>query len=167
MTPSLSSELTQHLAIRQQLMEAVPDIDDETLEDTLEGLTDLKEMLLRIVRSQLEDLDFCDALRARIGEMKSRLERLEARAARKRQLVTDVMDKAQTKKLQADDVTISIRPVAPPLVIIDDSEIPDQFWRPQLPKLDRKSLLATLKNEQSVPGAVLGNGGITLAVRTK
>ena len=167
MTPNLSNELTQHLAIRQQLVEAIPDIDDETLEDTLEGLTDLKEMLFRIVRSQLEDSDFCAALRTRIGEMKSRLERLETRSSRKRQLVTEIMDKAQIKKLQADDVTISIRPVAAPLVIIDDSEIPDQFWRPQPPKLDRKSLLAALKDHQVVPGALLGNGGITLAVRTK
>jgi hypothetical protein len=90
----LSSETTRYLRLKSELMQEIPDIDDETLEDTLEGVTDLKEMLLRIVRSQLEDSAFCDALRARISEMKCRLERLDARCSRKRQLVTEVMDKA-------------------------------------------------------------------------
>ena len=42
-----------------------------------------------------------------------------------------------------------------------------EFWKPQPAKLDRQRLLAMLKAGQAVPGAVLGEAGCSLVVRTK
>ena len=42
-----------------------------------------------------------------------------------------------------------------------------EFWKPQPAKLDRQKLLAMLKAGQDVPGAVLGEAGCSLMVRTK
>ena len=66
---SLKHELSSHLMCRERLREAFPDVDDECLQDTLEGLTNLPEMLAEVLRSFLADEDFVGALKKRIGEM--------------------------------------------------------------------------------------------------
>ncbi len=55
----------------------------------------------------------------------------------------------------------------PPLVIVADDVIPEPYWVPQPPKLDRQSLLADLKRGEVIPGDQLGNPKPSLAVRTK
>jgi hypothetical protein len=167
MNPSLLNDLKQHELLRQQLTVEFPEIDDETLRDTVEGLTNLPELLARILRSQLDDLALLAALRARILDMQERFARLEVRADKKRALVASVMERADIKKLTEPDFTASLRQVPPGLVVVDERAIPDPFWRPQPPKLDRKGLLAALNAGQSVPGASLGNGGTTIMVRTR
>jgi hypothetical protein len=51
------------------------------------------------------------------------------------------------------------------VVITDEHAIPQAFWRPQPPKLDRKAIGEALKAGQAVPGAQLSNGGTTLAIK--
>jgi hypothetical protein len=153
--------------LRNRLHTEFPEADDDTLRDTLEGLSSLPEMLASILRSHLDDLALLAALRARILDMQERFARLEGRAGKKRALVASVMERADIKKLTEPDFTASLRQVAPGLVVIDEGVIPEPFWRPQSPKLDRKGLLAALNAGQAVPGAALGNGGTTIAVRTR
>ena len=45
MPTPLHIELLRHQLIRDRLLVAYPDLDQETLLDTLEGVSDLKEML--------------------------------------------------------------------------------------------------------------------------
>jgi Siphovirus Gp157 len=167
MDPSLLIDLKQHELLRQQLRVEFPEIDAETLRDTVEGLTNLPELLARILRSHLDDLALLSALRTRILDMQERFARLEVRADKKRALVASVMERADIKKLTEPDFTASLRQVTPGLVVVDETAIPEPFWRPQPPKLDRKGLLAALNTGQAVPGATLGNGGKTIAVRTR
>jgi hypothetical protein len=167
MNPSLLTNLKQHELLRQQLMVEFPEIDNETLRDTVEGLTNLPELLARILRSHLDDLALVAALRARILDMQERFARLEARADKKRALVASVMERADIKKLTEPDFTASLRQLPPGLVVVDERAIPEPFWRPQPPKLDRKGLLAALNAGQAIPGAALGNGSTTIAVRTR
>jgi hypothetical protein len=70
------------------------------------------------------------------------------------------------KKLEQPDFTASARAGPQPLVIVAD-DVPEPYWVPQPPKLDRQSLLADLKRGDVIPGAQLGNPTPTLAVRTK
>ncbi len=167
MDPSLVTDLKQHELLRAQLLVEFPEIDDETLRDTVEGLTNLPELLARILRSHLDDLALLAALRTRILDMQERFARIEFRADKKRALVASVMERADIKKLTEPDFTASLRQVPPGLVVVDERAIPDPFWRPQPPKLDRKGLLAALNAGQAVPGAALGNGATTIAVRTR
>jgi hypothetical protein len=167
MSPSVFMDLKQHELLRQQLMVEFPTIDDETLRDTVEGLTNLPELLARILRSHLDDLALLAALRTRIVDMQERFARLEIRSDKKRALVASVMERADIKKLTEPDFTASLRQVPPGLVVVDERAIPEPFWRPQPPKLDRKGLLAALNAGRSVPGASLGNGSTTIAVRTR
>src|ERR1700730_16657415 len=86
MTNPLLAELTHHAYLRTQLQAQFPDVDDETLRDTLEGFTDLRRMLCHVIRSALEDRTLSAALRHRIEEMQARLRRLEHRVTVKREL---------------------------------------------------------------------------------
>ncbi len=167
MQESIRHELVQYQYLREQLAAQFPDADEETLLDTLEGMTDLNEMIAWVVRSRLDDLALHAALRARMSDMQERAGRLEQRADKKKDVVASVMERAGLKKLTEPDFTLSLRSTNPPLVVTDEGEIPENFWKPQPAKLDRQGLLTALKAGREVPGVVLGNGGVTISVRTK
>ena len=167
MQRQLDHELTNHQYLRQQPEEKFPDIDEETLLDTLEGITDLHEMIAEVVRSRQDDLTFIAAVKARISDMQERLARFDQRATTKKEIITSVLERAGIKKITEADFTLSLRSTNPPLVVIEEKQIPEEFWKPQTPKLDRQGLIIALKDGLDVPGVTLGNGGITISVRTK
>jgi Gp157 protein len=77
------------------------------------------------------------------------------------------MRDVRLKKLEQPDFTASARAGIPPLLIVADDLIPEPYWVPQPPKLDRQAVLADLKRGEVIPGAELGNPKPCLAVRTK
>ncbi len=163
----LQRELTHHQFLRERLAADFPDADEECLRDTLEGLTNLTDILAEVLRSALDDQALVSALRSRMGDMQIRLSRIEERARKKRELVTSAMERADLKKLTEPDLTVSLRPSRAPLVVTDEEVIPGDFWRPQPAKLDRQGLIAALTSGRSIPGALLGNPPMTISVRTK
>jgi hypothetical protein len=167
MPSPLSVETANYQLLRKRLLADCPVLDEETLLDTLEGITDLHEMIAAIIRSALVDEALQTGLRSRLGEMKKRLSRLEERAAKKRQMALEAMCEVGLKKLEEPDFTASARSGAPALVVVSDTAIPENYWLPQAPKLDRQSLLAALKRGDAVPGAQLSNPKPCLSVRTK
>ena len=167
MSLNLFDHLQRYEFLRERLQEEFPLIDDETLTDTLEGLSSLPEALAALTRSYLDDLTVASALGLRIEDMQKRLARIEQRADRKRGLVSYVMTRTEFKKLEQPDFTVSVRATPRQLVIQDEKQIPEAFWVPQPPKLDRRRLSAALAADGTVPGAILDNGGTTISVRTK
>ncbi len=163
----LVHELSTHRYLKQKLIEEFPEADEETLADTLEGLTNLNEMLAAVIRSHLDDMAMVDALKSRMADMQDRLSRISKRAEKKRELVTSVMEQADLKKLAEADFKVSLRSSSAPLVVTEEGSIPEPYWRPQAPKLDRLGLIAALKSGEQVAGAVLGNPMMTIAIRTK
>ena len=166
-TQQIQHQLILHNHFRQRLREEFPDADDETLSDTLEGLSDLSDQLAEVVRSALEDEAFNGALKLRLGEMRKRAARLAHRAEKKRQLVTETMAKADIRRMVLPDITVTLRLGQPALVVTEEEHIPKTFWKAQPPKLDRQGLLVALKEGATLPGASLSNGQPTISVRTK
>ena len=166
-TLALTGEVQTYKLLGERLLTSFPDADDETIRDTLEGITDLHEMIAAVIRSALVDEALQAGLRTRLEEMRQRLARLEERGAKKRQLALEAMCEVGLKKLEQPDFTASARAGLPPLVVVAEELIPADYWVPQPPKLDRQSLLAELKRGGEVAGAQLGNPKPTLAVRTK
>jgi hypothetical protein len=164
---ALIGEIQHYQSVSAQLRQDFTGIDDETLADTLEGFSLLPDLLGAVVRSSLEDEALAAALKARVGDMKARLERLEHRQERKRQLVCGAMTKAGMEKLHAEDFSVSLRQGTARLEITDEGKIPPFFLIPQPPKVDRTSLLNLLKRGEQVPGAELQEGAPHIQVRTK
>ncbi len=57
MNTPIMQELQLHEHLRERLTETYSDIDEETLSDTLEGMTSLHEKLAVVIRSQQHDSD--------------------------------------------------------------------------------------------------------------
>jgi hypothetical protein len=77
------------------------------------------------------------------------------------------MERATIKKIEQPDFTVSVRSTSPGLQVLDEDSIPEDYWRPQPPKLDRKKLLQELGQKCEIPGVCLGNGGTTVSVRVR
>lgn len=165
--PSVDKERFRYGILRDRLLAEIPDLDAETLADTLEGITDLREMLAEVIRSALDDETLVAALSTRITDMKDRLERFEARAKRKRKLALQAMAEAEVQKLVLADFTASLKQGAPTLDVIDESKVPAAYWKPQPSKLDKLGLLAALKSGTQIEGVAISVGETQLSVRTR
>jgi hypothetical protein len=163
----LRTEVQVYNLLRSKLVDVYPDLDDETIRDTLEGVTTLHELIAQLIRSALFDKTLQTALRTRIEEMRARLARLAERGLKKRQLALEALNEAGLRKLEQPDFTASARLGAPPLVVTSEQSIPEEYWIPQLPKLDRQTLTCDLRRGDEIPGACLGNAAPILVVRTK
>ena len=52
-------------------------------------------------------------------------------------------------------------------VVIAQDRIPEAYWLPQPPKLDRQAILGELKRGLDIPGAQMSNPKPVLSVRTR
>lgn len=153
--------------LRRRLIETDPEIDETTLLDTLEGATNLNEALGEVIRAALDDEAMADSLRSRMGAMRERLERIETACSKKREVAQAVMEDAGIEKILEPDFTVSLRTSPPSIAVMNEAEIPEPYWIPQPPKLDRKGILDALKTGTRVPGATFANSKVSLAIRTK
>ena len=164
---NLEFATTTYRAIRDRVRAHDPQIDEQTLADTVEGLTDLHEILAAIVRAALADQALASGLEGRIAEMQARLDRLQDRAAKRRMIAKDVMVELGLKKLSAPDFTASIRPGTPALMVIDEAAVPSIYWEPREPRLNRQELANDLKQGAEIAGVTLSNPEPVLSVRTR
>lgn len=162
---SVGHELMKWRELRGQL-EDVEGMDELCLLDTLEGATNLKEILLDIDDEIQERESHVEALAARIEVLTARRDRHKKAIERLRTIILQAMDSAGIPKIEGPAGTLSVSNVAPALEIEDETKIPVRFWIRPDPKIDRKALAKALK-EEPVEGARLGNGGITLTIRRK
>jgi len=153
--------------IRDRIRAQDPQIDEQPLADTVEGLTDLHEIVAAIVRAALADEALATGLKGRIAEMQDRLARLQECAAKRRQIAKDVMIELDVKKITAPDFTVSVRPGMPSLLVLDEAAVPSIYWEPREPRLNRQKLANELKDGAEITGVALSNPEPVLSVRTR
>src|SRR5262245_25897075 len=99
--------------------------------------------------------------------MQDRLDRLQDRASKRRQIAKEAMVELDLKKITAPDFTVSIRPGTPALLVLDEAAVPSIYWEPREPRLNRQGLLNGLKDGAEIQGVALSNPEPVLSVRTK
>jgi Siphovirus Gp157 len=164
---SLEFAAIAYRTIRERIRAQDPQIDEQTLADTVEGLTDLHEIVAAIVRAALADEALATGLKGRIAEMQDRLARLQDSASKRRQIAKDVMLELDIKKITAPDFTVSVRPGMPSLLVLDEAAVPSIYWEPREPRLNRQGLLNELKDGADIKGVALSNPEPVLSVRTR
>ena len=163
----MHAEMHRYSRLRDELLGQIPDLDQQTLSDTLEGITDLREILAELTRSALEDEALASGLAIRLADMKLRIERFDSDAKAKRQLVLRTMTAAEITQLAEPDFTASLRQGAPTLDVVAEDKIPPAYWKPQPPKLDKQGLLTALKSGTEIEGVTIEPPQMQLTVRTK
>ena len=162
----LAQEVHNFKEVKRRLIQEIPSIeeDQDCLADTLAGLTSLNEILEQCAISKLQD----DAIAKGIGEvikkLQARKKRYEVRSSKTKDLILEAMLETGVKKV-AGALTISISKGRPFLVIIDETEIPDEFLITET-KPDNGRIKAELEAGELVNGATLSNGKPCVQIRT-
>src|SRR5664280_2219821 len=112
---SLAFAAINYRVIRDRIRTQDPQIDEQTLADTVEGLTELHEIVQAVIRAALTDEALARGLKCRIADMQDRLTRLADRASKRRQIAKEAMLELDLKKINAPDFTASIREGIPSL----------------------------------------------------
>jgi len=162
---ALKTETVRYARLRERLLEAHGDLDEDTLSDTLEGISDLDALIAEVVRSALDDEALADALKSRIDALRARLDRLKSRARAKRTACAEAMGEAGLKRLACEDMTISLRGGTDRVAIENEASVPAAFWRTPDPILDKRAISEALKSGAAVAGARLEASGPNLSVR--
>lgn len=159
-----------HATLKDRLLAQYPELaeDEQSLFDTLDGLTELQPALIAVLRSRDDDLMLVEGIKARVAELGERLRRIEERADNKRAFVTDIMDQSGLKKIEAPDFTVTLGKKAASVIVTDEAQIPaDYFKEKTIRTLDKTLIKQALQDNFPVPGANLSNGGVQLTVRKK
>jgi hypothetical protein len=139
--------------------------DDETWLASLESETDFNEILTEIVRRIEDTKALVIGTKDRFEELKTRKDRFEHRVETLRELAFKIMQAADIAKVELPLATLSLRAVAPAVVITDEDNLPDiacKFER----KPDKTKIKELLKTGPVI-GASMNNGNITVSIRVK
>jgi hypothetical protein len=161
----VNDELVKYVKLRELLSADEPDV--QAVLDTLEGETNLHEALAELAKSALEDEAMANGLKDYLASLKERKSRLLNTAQTKRGLIIMAMERAKLDKVKQPEVTVSIVPTQPKLVINDEAKIPAKFFKQPDPVLDEAAIRAALEAKEIVEGASLSNGGVTVTLRAK
>jgi hypothetical protein len=166
-TEVLRLEAAHYHLLQDQLKQDYANLDDETLADTLEGLSELPDMIEEIVRSSLDDEAMIAGLKLRADAMAERLCRLRERHQKKRQLAAWALGAAGLGNMKAPDFSVSLSEGAVRLEVSDESKLPALYLVPQPAKPDRASITAALKRGAAIEGALLVQGQPYISVSTR
>ena len=141
--------------------------DDVCRADTVEGETNLPDAIDAAYQFVLDREALQAANDKEIATLKARNAAFESQIGRAKDAIRQAIGKAGLKSLATRKRTYVCKRVPPVAVPVDEAQIPERFWvQPPAPakRIDKTALLAALK-EGEVAGAILSNGGETLAVR--
>lgn len=154
MRNELLYHINEAIAMLTESLEA-GEIDQQAYIDTVENLGG-ENAIEDVVKSILNLEAEAEAIKAAKMELDSKQKRAEASAEALRQIVTKFMELTNAPKLNAGIFKVTRGSTASVDLMYEDmTNYPDMYLIPQKPKLDRRKLLADLKNGKQIDGAVL------------
>lgn len=150
--------------LKAQLREIAGD-DEEVIHDTIEGEIDLQGLICLAAEQNSLDAASVNGIAKLIDKLRDRKDRIEKRIAMRRVAILSAMQAGEIRKLETPAGTISRKAVPPSVLILEEAEIPAEFWRPSEPKLDKRAVGDAIKSGRQIPGAVMSNGSEALQVR--
>ena len=153
-------------ALRQRLLQDDPELaaDETMLRDTLDGETDVYDLMRRLARFTLEAESMEEAAKARAAALAGRQKRYAARAQAARGALFAMMDAMGERTLTDPEFTATIGRGRSSVFITDEAELPDEFVRVKR-EPDKTAIAAALKAGATVTGAELSNSMPTLTIK--
>lgn len=166
---TLQIEMRAAEVIREQVKTLAGD-DPDFMRDAIEGETNLREMIAAMVAADGEDAAVIDGLTAYGKALNDRKARIENRVEMRRALIASALDLAELPKLETATGTVSRKALPTRAMVINEADIPAQFFVVPPPRLDRAALTKALKENADaglpeIPGATLSNGSVTIQIR--
>lgn len=142
------------------------DFDAETFWDTLDGETDVIDIVGKLLERRAEATTKADAVKAFVAELKEREARLRKRDTSIRVVLGNVLDASGQTKLEHALATVSRTKARENVEITDETAIPSQLCKIEK-KPDRAAIKKQLDAGETVPGAALKLGAPGLTIRVK
>ena len=162
--------IEQDVAIAKALLEQFKNTiegDEQFAHDLIEGETNLIEAIQAIDAQIVYDQAMIDGIDEYIKILGARKERLKTRILKMRASILQAMQDVNIRKINTPTGTLSCRRTQRTLVVIDEKDIPKQFWIPSDPKLDKAAILDELKKDKCIPGATLSDESVSLQISRK
>ena len=158
-----NDEIVRHL---DWLMAAYPELaDDEVLRlDMIEGETDFHEFLRILEHRRRDAAALGNAVLQIIKELKARHEHFERRDEAMRAMMLRLLQHAQVKKLELPEATLSIASAPARVLITNEDELPEDYWRIKR-EPDKERIKLALITAAVVPGAELSNSPDYLKIK--
>lgn len=174
-TPSLTPYVIGRLLdnvknAREQLLAIDPEIskDEKLWQDTLDGETDVLDLLREQGRLIRLDEAFAAGLKGYIATLQERHKRLERRVELRRAFLQKGMEEATMSSLPDPAFTARIQST-PRKVLIEEGrekDLPVEYVTVETSyKPDKRALKAALEAGEKIPFASLDNGGTTVVIR--
>lgn len=155
----LNDKYQQILDLLQSADVSTNDEYRQILEDTLESISDAldtkAEGYVKVIAQMKSDQEMLKAERDRINE---RIKSLNNNVKRMQEVLYDTLKSSGKEKIKTPLYSIWIQQNPPSIEVLDESEIPESYWIEQLPTLDKRQLLADLKEGKEVKGAQIKRG---------
>src|SRR5690554_2013404 len=132
---------------------------EQGLEDTLEALNDAIEDKAVGYAKVIKNLEGqVLAIKDEEQRLADRRKSLENNIKRLKESLEDSMKANGMKRIKTELFSFNIQKNPPSLEILNEKAIPTDFLIPQEPKIDKKAILAAIKNEQDVPDVEVRQG---------
>jgi len=121
-----------NLSLTMQQLDAIKTMldgedDDRLLNDMIEGSTDAIEIARGLLDASDEDEGAIAALDRQVADRQARKKRAQDRIARRREVLTALMQAAGAKKLTLPEVSLSLRDGKAALRVVSDDAVPDAY----------------------------------------
>jgi Siphovirus Gp157 len=147
------------------LLRENPDLeeDEQLRADMLEGCTDYKEVLERLLKSEKHFDWLITGLSGHIQQLVERRNSLKDRRAGVRNIIMSVMGAANMRKAEFPIGSISIIKTGRSVQILDENLIPEELCRIKR-EPNKTAIKDALFAGEPVPGATLNNGSETIRI---
>lgn len=150
----------EHRAIADKLADL--ELDDQTIADTLEGMSGALEAKATNVAMFVRNLEAtAAAIKSAEGDMAARRKAIESRAANLSRYLLASMQHAGLQKIESPHFALTVRSNPASVDVFDTEQIPEAFMRfpaPPPATPDKVAIKDALKAGQDVPGARLTQG---------
>ena len=161
MKPNIDQLKIQISLLLDKHPELIDDVDLRA--DMLEGSTDLHAIMERLLGEEREANELIAVVGNRIENLSARRTMFRARQTSLRDVMMEILQRADLRKISLPEATISITRRGPAVQVIDETLVPDAYCRFKR-EVSKTAIKDAINAGEEVPGAVLDNGSETLRI---